>query len=663
MPLPPPDQPAAGRPASHPSRAILSSPLAAAARAGVYRRRTRERPRERGLRVFAMVGALLVHLLFLFAFVLGPAYEVKLPPEGKEQFVQVHLIETPETPPPPPVLGTPPKELGPRHQGHASGVVSSREQNTNARAAVVTQPTPASVPPVITQAAKSVAPAAKPVAAPAPPVSLPKPAPTPQLQPIPLASEPPPVSLPSLSLQPPVLPKFQPEPVRPSQLEGTRPLLPPPSLVTPELPAHAPPSIAMPNVAMNIMVPKSSVPVSMTPVQVQVPAAPPVPELQPTPLPAQPLPAVHLQAQLSLPKPSTPREQLHVQASHIDLAEAELEAVPPAPAAVQVQVRAPAAKIDVADKMPLPAIQPSNEPVQPSTSPAVVTTNAPALPASTANKPVESHASATSEQPAAAPSPSQASAERDLSSAPNASPLGSDTATPGEPTGVAAAPESETEHANGPPAKPGQSGAKGAAGKAQEPGQLGGSQPGAAEGAVHGGPNGYVQLKPSGDTEIMGHGTPNIGYKPTRFDGDWTPEDESSVDTALRHAVEKTTVAHTFHLPRGVRVECKVIPLLPMSLFGCGNPDPPPAPVAAKVYDRLHLAPANPVAAPTPAPAASTAATVAPIKLDNSVQCAEARVAGGPLPPGCEGIAVPATKSLRPASSSSSWVPASDQFH
>ena len=104
--------------------------------------------------------------------------------------------------------------------------------------------------------------------------------------------------------------------------------------------------------------------------------------------------------------------------------------------------------------------------------------------------------------------------------------------------------------------------------------------------------------------------------------------------------------------------------LLPMSLFGCDNPDPPPAPVAAKVYDRMHLAPANPVAAPAPATTARAAATATPIKLDNSAQCAAARVSGGPLPPGCEDSVVPVAKSFRPASSSSSsWVPASDQFH
>jgi hypothetical protein len=51
------------------------------------------------------------------------------------------------------------------------------------------------------------------------------------------------------------------------------------------------------------------------------------------------------------------------------------------------------------------------------------------------------------------------------------------------------------------------------------------------------------------------------------------------------------------------------------------------------------------------------------IKIDNSAECAVARVAGSPPPPGCEGIVLPIKPAARPASSSSSWVPASDQFH
>lgn len=163
----------------------------------------------------------------------------------------------------------------------------------------------------------------------------------------------------------------------------------------------------------------------------------------------------------------------------------------------------------------------------------------------------------------------------------------------------------------------------------------------------------------------MNHGAPDIGYQPTRFEKDWTPENESSVDTVLRRAVEKTTVKHSFHLPQGIRVECAVMPLLPIALLGCHNPDPPPQPVDDKVYDRLHLAPANPVATPTPVPnpAATAASTPATVRFDNSAECAAARVAGGPPPPGCEPVELPAKMRRGPARSSTSWVPASDQFH
>jgi hypothetical protein len=160
----------------------------------------------------------------------------------------------------------------------------------------------------------------------------------------------------------------------------------------------------------------------------------------------------------------------------------------------------------------------------------------------------------------------------------------------------------------------------------------------------------------------MDHRAPDIGYKPTRFEGDWAPEGESSLDTALRHAVEKTTVRHTFHLPRGVRVECVVMPLFPVALFGCGNGDPPPKPVNDKVYTRMYMPPPKPLA-PAPAASASAPPPAAPIQLDNSAQCAAARIAGGPLPPGCEAVPVSPAPVRAPAPASSSWVPPSDQFH
>jgi hypothetical protein len=631
---------------------MLNSPLAAATRARVYHQRTRSRPRERGLRILAMAGALLVHLIFLFGFVLGPAYEVVPPPESRQQLLQVRLIEPPEPPPPPPVRGTPPKERGPRHQGRRSRPAPGSERSANTVAVIAPKPATAAATPVIAKAAKPQAPTPKPAAAPPAPVSLPQPAPTPELQPIPLAGEPPAMTLPTPAMQPPVPPKFQPESVRKPQLEGNRPMPPPPSLALPELPPQSAPPITVPSIALNTEVPKSSAPASVTPARAELPAAPPVPELQPIPLPAQPSPSVNVQAPLSVPAPTVPVEKPQVQAPAVEVAEAELEAVPLAPPApAQVEPQAPSAKIEVANAARQTAVQPSIERPQSSAPPAIA---AAATPAPPATSPPASSSPAAIEQ--AAPSPTETGSEHDVSRAPEATPQGSDLAAPGKPEGVAAAPEStSTSAAAAQPAA-----RQGSSGKQPGEGRPGGNQPGAEQGQPQGALGSYVQLKPSGDTEIMSHGTPNIGYRPTRFEKDWAPEGESSIDTALRRAVEKTAVSHTFHLPRGVRVECTVMPLLPIALFGCNNPDPPAKPVDEKVYERLHLAPANPVA--TPAPAASSVAPAPMVRFDNSAECAAARVAGSPPPPGCAGIVLP-VKPAAPAPSSSSWVPASDQFH
>jgi hypothetical protein len=165
----------------------------------------------------------------------------------------------------------------------------------------------------------------------------------------------------------------------------------------------------------------------------------------------------------------------------------------------------------------------------------------------------------------------------------------------------------------------------------------------------------------------MSHNVNLPKYRPTRFDQYWTPEGESSVDTALRHAVEKTTVSHTFNLPKGVRIKCAVTPLLPSSLFGCTNPDPPAVPLPQKIYDRLNLPTANTsVPKVAPAVAATQAAPATPVTLDNGAECAAARVSGGPMPPNCPADTTPVApvKPLRlPSSASTSWVPASDQFH
>jgi len=661
MPLPPTDPPAHSRPAN-PARVMLNSPLAAAMRARVYRERTRTRPPERGLRIAGMVGTLLVHLLFLFSFVLGPAYPPAPPPsDSRDEFLQIRLIEPPEPPPPPPVRGTPPKETGPRHQGSGRRVAAVRERSANVETAVAARPAPPDAEPVAAEVPEPVAPVPEPVAAPPPPVSLPQPAPTPELQPVPLASEPPPIALPEPSLEPPVPPAFQPESVRKPQLEGNQPMLPPPSLALPEVPPQSPPAVSAPTIALQAVVPDQPRPASVTPVRAELPAAPPVPDLQPVPLPAQPSPSINLTGALNTPSPSVPVAKPQVQAPAIKVAEAELAAVPLESQAVdRASTRPASVKIDVADATRLVMPGPSIERPQ---------LSAPVEPAVATD--------ATDDQPAESPSPAVAesapdagdSHEDDVSRAPDATPEGSDTATPGQPDGVIDAPaeDSDARTADSSP-ETGQNNGDAGDGQSEDSGQPGGDQPGADQGvADQGGTQGtlgsYVQLKPRGDTDIMQHRSPDIGYRRTRFEDDWAPEGESSVDTALRRAVEKTTVKHTFHLPRGIRVECAVMPLLPIALLGCGNPDPPAAPLDQSIYDRLNAAPANPLVPPEPASSVAAAPAPAPmIKLDNRAECAAARVAGGPLPPGCAAAGLPARPVQLPASSSSSWVPASDQF-
>ena len=680
MPLPPTDPSAVGDPASRPARVLMDSPLAMSTRVIFRRRLTRQSPSERWRRVLGFVGALLVHILFLLSFVLGPVYEPLLPPEPKIVALHVRLIDAPEPPPPPPVRGTPPREKGPRHKGHASQLANIAQRTSEPSTMAIAQASPATAPPVMAQVARTSAPNPKPVAAPKPPVSLPKPAPMPQLQPVPVSGAPPVVVLATPTMQPPVPPKFQPEPVRAPQAEGNQPMPPPASLALPDVPAQAMPAIDKPVIALTSVMPKSSAPPSVTPVRAEMPAAPPVPELQAVPLPAQPAPTVNLKSSVSVPAPSVPRELPQVQAPTVEPVEAQLEAVPVSPMTKpNVPSIAPTVKINVADKASASAVQTSIQRPELNTQPAVTdATQATAQPSSasqTAESPSKSDTTAkAADAKSASTSPSassnQLSSDRDVSTAPNATPQGSDTATPGESNGVVNAPDN-----NGKQGSP-LSSAQGhgadqsakASGKSNEggksdTGQIGTTaEAGAAQGDKQGEIGSYVQVTPHGDTKIMDHGTPNIGYKATRFDKDWTPLGESSVDTALRHAVEKTTATHTFNLPRGLRIKCALTPLLPMALLSCGNGDPPPAPVADKVYDRMHLAPANPVV--PPAPASSTASVAsAPIQLNNDAECATARVSGGPPPPGCASIILPVKLAHPASSSSSSWVPASDQFH
>lgn len=649
-------------PPQEPSRAArlivsLPSPREAASRAAVYRNRRKERPRDRLLRVLGLVGALLVHLMVLFGAILGPAYDLVEPPADRTPALQVRLIDKKqeEPPPPPPVRGTPPKEVGPvRKAGGAPAVVRTQRASTSSTrtdADLAPVPVPALETPVVVVKAHPSAPKPEPVAAPRPAVTLPKPSPAPELQPVPTSAEPPQVTLDTPPAPQPVPPKFQPEPVRKAQAEGTQPMPPPASLALPDVPAPAAPQVSAPTIAMEKAVPKPTPPSPPQAVRAETVAAPSEPELQAVPLPAQAAPTVNLQAQPSVTTAVVPREQARIQAPSIRVAEAELEAVPlpenarpslDKPQVPRLETAAPkAVAIDRAPSLERPQIQ--------AESAAAEAAKAASQPAS-AN---ESQAAANQAGPASSAPAGQTAqgAEPGRSSAPNATPQGSETGTPGaSPNGVASSPGGPGKSGLNLSLPPGQGNGQGTAGSGTGEGQQGLA-------------GNYVELRPRGNTEIMEHRTPNIGYKATRFEKDWTPEGESSIDTALRRAVEKTTVRHTFHLPRGVRVECVVMPLFPVGLFGCGNGDPPPKPVDDKVYEKMTLAPANPLVPPPPA--ASAAPAAAPIKLDNSAQCATARVAGGPLPPGCVDDRLPAGR-VAPAKAGTapaSWVPASDQFH
>ncbi len=645
--------------------------MAAATRGRVSRLRRQTPARSRGRHVLAMAGTLLVHLFFLFGFVLGAAYQPKLPPPPRsEQILQVRLIEPPEPPPPPTVRGTPPKERGPRHQGRRNPPVLPHEPSANTETAAVNAPS-VPAPPLIDATSKAQASAPKPADAP-PPATPPAPAPLPLPLPKPLmpAGAPPVLAVPIPTPLPPEPPQFQPEPARPPQAEGNRPILPPASLALPK--ATVPTPANLPAMALHMDMPATIEPVSMTPAA-RPPAAPDVPRLQPLPLPAQPALTVTLQPPVLAPMSNAPEalaelETASVASIELQVAPATVASASPPPSPMPMPM--PMSKLEL-DQLtqkpatPLAVLSPAM-----SSSIAVADVTPLASVPNPARERVAPVTPASTQPPNSASELTTPDVVADVSRAPDATAQGSDTATVGDPTGAASAPSTVTQDIPTAMREP-ESAARGKGkqdkqGKSLAAGKPGGDQPGALQGAPHGAVGDYVQVRPTGDTEIMRHGAADIGYKPTRFEKDWTPADESSVDTVLRRAVEKTTIKHTFHLPRGVRVECAVKPLLPIALFGCQNPDPPPAPVADKVYAPLHLAPARPLVSPATAASSPASVTLAPtpmIKFDNRAECAAARVAGSPLPPGCPTDLQPVRPIHAPASSSSSWVPASDQFH
>ena len=129
---------------------------------------------------------------------------------------------------------------------------------------------------------------------------------------------------------------------------------------------------------------------------------------------------------------------------------------------------------------------------------------------------------------------------------------------------------------------------------------------------------GYVQGRPTGDTQIM-QTRDVVKYQSTRFNGDWGKS--NVVDRALQRAVDKTTVTHTFNLPRGVRIHCGIS--LAMLAGGCGG-DPPAPPSAKGGDERLNMAPAQSLAPDPNAP-----------KPPSVEACIAMYRAGQPLADGC----------------------------
>jgi hypothetical protein len=620
-----------------------ASPRAAALQALVYRRRLREPPRDRVLRIAALVGALLIHLVFVFGVILGPAYDL---PESDvaTEALMVRLIDKPEPPPPPPVRGRAPRQATSRIT--AASTAKAYRSRTGAAALPappLTPSRPTVTPPVIAMTRPQTAPIRAPVAQ-LSPQSPPQSAPTPQLAPIPVPATPPPtlaIQAPATAI--PVPPKFQPEPVRVARAEGTEAMPDPASLALPEVTTPALPQAEVPQIVLPPTV-AAPVAISAPSVNPAVVAAPPVPDLQAIPLPTQPAPTVTLDGTPRATAPVAPAVQPQVQR---DIAAVVEESSPLAPVPLAEPAARPAVTPPQAQALPVPALStPLASVPLPTTTSMAPDAVAPAAgdssraeasdPASATD--VAAHALGQADAGSAGTQASSGGAQNALADG-AAAPGNADAGLPGDAPGGTGRQASSRSGQGITPQAQGRAGAR--------DGTLGNAAP----------PGSYVQVQPHGDTRIMSHDLPPIGYTPTRFDKDWTPLHESSVDTVVRRVAEKLTVRRTFNLPHGVRLNCMISPLGWVIALGCAPDGPQQTALASSVYARLSLAPTHSLV--PPAPATSTPAPVT-LALDNSAACASARVAHAPPPPGCQPVSVPVAA---PLSSSGSWVPASDQFH
>jgi hypothetical protein len=343
-----------------------------------------------------------------------------------------------------------------------------------------------------------------------------------------------------------------------------------------------------------------ALPASSQPVE-RPQAVAPSPELAAVPLPAPALPQVTLEA-----TPSTQPE-------------------PPVVPPVAPAVRAPAAELAEVPAAPQPSSVPDVD--VPSSLPEVadIAVSSPApLPevATTATEPATQAATPEAAATAAAqeaPSPADAPAQTSWTKPGDQFSPAPEHSAQGKPN------PQERYDRNGRPAAPPQ-----AAGTRGEGGETGnGSKPGE-----------YVQLYPRGNSDVMERRSSRVDYQPTLFEQYWAPQNESVLDTGLRHFVEKFTYKHTFDLGRGVHVNCVIGPMA--LFFGCGG-DGPPAPSAKSDDPRLNMAPSNPLVPDLDTPA--TAPVTPPQSSRTDVQCQMARVTGGPPPPGCPGAPVQPSKS------------------
>lgn len=129
----------------------------------------------------------------------------------------------------------------------------------------------------------------------------------------------------------------------------------------------------------------------------------------------------------------------------------------------------------------------------------------------------------------------------------------------------------------------------------------------------------YVERGVADDTQVMRHDSP-VKYQATRFDEAW--DKSNSLDSALKRAVDKTTVKRTITLAPGLRLHCGVA--FAALSGGCGLGDPPSPPSAKDGDERLSMAPARSLAPPPDPP-----------KPPGEDECIKIYRDGKPLPHGC----------------------------